>query len=267
MQKFLTDVFSEEEANLIAFGVPLGDKNAVERFRKTSWFVEFYDVDKRKNLVENVKSFDMGNVRLEDVEKNVKEIRNKNKISFMISNAHLPSLHALKNFRGKLLVFDAHSDLPNEYIDEKIISMDKIRDKRVNDSTWLRRLVEENNLEVFIVGLRSADEDAINFADRENIQFVTPTEVKNNLQKVKNDIKNFTKNSSLYVSLDIDVFDPSIAPGVMYPEPNGILFPHFQEIIASIDGEIKGIDVNCMKDDEVTNFLAVRSVFEILSKI
>jgi agmatinase len=268
MEKFLTDVFTENEANVIVFGVPVGKlKRAVESFRKASWFIETYDIDKRKNILEKVKTFDRGNVKIDDVSKIRKEIASQEKVSLMISDSHFPTFYATRNFKGKLLVFDAHNDLYDSYIDEKIISLSNTRDKKHNDATWLRRLVEENNLEVFIVGLRSGSEDIMKFIDEENIQFATSNDVKNNLQKVKEEIKSFTKNSSLYISLDVDVFDPSIVPGVKYPEPGGILFSDFQNIVESIDGKIKGIDVCCMKDDEVTNFLAVRSVFEILGKI
>ena len=83
----------------------------------------------------------------------------------------------------------------------------------------------------------------------------------NDIEKVKNEIKNFAKNSSLYISLDIDVFDPSIAPGVKYPEPGGILFLDFQNIIEVIDAKIKGIDVCCMKDDSAVTYCpAIKSV-------
>jgi agmatinase len=268
MEKFLTEAFPENEANVIVFGVPLGKvKKSVETFRRASWFIEVYDIDKRKNLLEKIKTFDRGNIRLSEIEKIRKEISSQEKISLMISDSHFPTFHAVKSFKGKLLVFDAHNDLYDSYLDEKIISLSNTRDRKHNDATWLRRLVEENNLEVFIVGLRSANEDIMKFIDEENILYATSNDVRNNLQKVKNDVKNFTKNSSLYISLDVDVFDPSIAPGVKYPEPGGILFSDFQNIVENIAGKIKGIDVCCMKDDEVTNFLAVRSVFELLGKI
>jgi arginase family enzyme len=65
----------------------------------------------------------------------------------------------------------------------------------------------------------------------------------------------------------VDAFDPSIAHGVKYPEPGGILFSYFQNIVDSIEGDIKGMDVCCMKDDEATDFLAVRSIFELLGKL
>jgi len=268
MVKFFSQEFSEDQANVITFGVPVGkDKKAVETFRKTSWFVEVYDVEKKKNLLKNVKPFDIGNVKIEDAGRLMKEISSKDKVSLMMSDAHLPTYFALKNFKGKLLVFDAHSDLYDEYIDEKIIAATHSRNKKMNDTTWLRRLVEENNLEVFIVGLRSVNEDIMKFIEEENIQYATSNDVRNDLEKIANNVKNFAKNSSLYISLDIDVFDPSIAPGVKYPEPGGILFSDFQKIVGVIDAKIKGIDVCCMKDNEVTNFLAVRSIFEILSKI
>lgn len=232
MQKFLTDEFTEDEANLIVFGIPAGkDRKAVDSFRKTSWFVEFYDVYKRKNFIENVKPFDKGNFKIEDAGKVRKEIQSKDKVSLMISDAHLPTLYALKNFKGKLLVFDAHNDLYDDYLDEKIIAATNTRNRKINDTTWLRRLVEENNLEVFIVGLRSANEDIMKFIDEENIQYATSKELRNNLQKVVSDVKSFAKSSSLYISLDVDVFDPSIAPGVKYPEPDGILFSDFQSVL------------------------------------
>jgi agmatinase len=268
MDKFLTDIFTENEANVIVFGVPLGKaKRSVESFRSASWFVEMYDVDKKMNILEKVKTFDKGNVRLDDVAKMRKEISSQNKVSLMISDSHFPTFQATRNFKGKLLIFDGHNDLYDSYSDKKIVALTNSRDKKQNDATWLRRLVEESNIEVFIVGLRSANEDTMKFIEEENIQFATASDVRNNLQKVKDEVRGFTKSSSLYVSLDIDVFDPSIAPGVDYPEPGGILFSDFQGIVANIDGKIKGIDVCCMKDDEVTNFLAVRSVFELMSRI
>jgi len=268
MEKFVTDIFSEVDANVIVFGVPVGKhKKAISSFRKSSLFIEPYDIDKRRNLLENVKIFDMGNVGINEIEKVRKEIQDKEKVSLMVSDAHLPSFYSLKKFKGKLLIFDAHSDLFDSYSDEKIIAASNTRDKKTNDATWLRRLVEENNLEVFILGLRSANEDVMKFIDEENIQFATSDEIKSSMQKVKNDLKNFTKNSVIYISLDTDVFDPSIAPGVKYPEADGIMFSHFKDLVDGIEGKIKGIDICCMMGDEVTNFLAVRSVFEILGKI
>jgi hypothetical protein len=76
--------------------------------------------------------------------------------------------------------------------------------------------------------------------------------------------------NALSDSLDIDVFDPSFAPNVHYPEPSGISFEDFRKVVDKIKGEIVGIDLCCLKFSEEsyqTEFLAVKSLFKILSKV
>jgi agmatinase len=283
MRKFLTDIFSEQESNVIVFGVPLGKfgKNELNSLREASWFVETYDIDRKINLLENVKVFDSGDLKLKslkEITQMTKEIIENKKIPLMLGGNHLSTFYSFQAFAEdtKLIVFDAHCDLKSKYIDEKvreagILNKKCIIDENLNSATWLRRLCEIiNPKNVMIIGIRSADEDEIIFAKENGILFYTSEDVKNSIEEVKLILNQFTKLSKVYVSLDIDVFDPSIAPAVLYPEPNGIFFAHFKELIDSINGKIVGIDVCCIrpiKDSQVTEFLAIKSIFEILKKI
>jgi agmatinase len=101
-----------------------------------------------------------------------------------------------------------------------------------------------------------------------NILYFTPTQIRKNIQLVKKKLSEFTKNSRVYVSIDIDVFDPSIAPAVEYPEPNGLFFHEFVELIEAFEGKLVGMDLNCQKflpNNQITEFLATRAVFEVLN--
>jgi agmatinase len=286
MKKFIHDNYTEEEANVIAFGVPVGrwSKEALDSLREANWFVEFFDLDKERDLLENVKVFDKGNLEISDykqlskVTDGVREILDKDKIPLVLGGGHLLTLYSFQAFDKdtKLIVFDAHCDMKDEFIDEKMLDLDFISDNaelnpKVNDVTWLRRLCEKiNPKNVMQIGLRSGDLSELGFLKESGIKYYTANQVKEHLNKIKNDIRKFTKNSKVYISLDIDAFDPSIAPAVDHPEPNGLLFKEFQELVDSVSGKLVGMDLVCLKpikDNQITEFTAVRAVFEILGLV
>ena len=142
---------------------------------------------------------------------------------------------------------------------------------KINDVTWLRRLCEIiDPKNVIQIGLRSGDWLELEFLKSSGIKYYTSKMVQDQFKKVKGEIRKFTKNSNFYISLDVDVFDPSIAPAVDHPEPNGLLFRQFQELINFMSGRLAGMDVCCLKPikgNQVTEFTVVRSVFEILNKL
>ena len=78
------------------------------------------------------------------------------------------------------------------------------------------------------------------------------------------------KVDNVYLSIDIDFFDPEFAPGTGYPEKNGFspeqFLPILKELIKS--GKVKGADiveVSPPKDkDGMTAKLAARLLLEFL---
>lgn len=272
-QKFFTDLFSEKESEIIVMGIPngKGGKEYIDSIRKQSWFVEIFDIYKNKNLF-NKKICDIGDITdYEKLSEKLKEIFNENKIPIIITKGDIASYHASKIARTmKIVSFDAHTDLLEKYTDEKIESIDGFKDEKINSSTWLRRTVEiigEDS--VCIIGLRSVNEDLMNYLEEKKIFYLTPREIKDDIEGVKEQISIFTKDEKIWINLDVDCFDPSIAPNVDYPEPEGINFREFQEIISAFRGRVAGITLcggNPMQGN-VTEFLSVRSVFELLSKV
>ncbi len=281
---FVTDIFGEEEANVIVLGVPIGKgtKKTIQKLREVSRFVEPFDVVTKRNLLKNVRIFDKGDVKLKklsNITQSVKRILQKDKVPLILGGNHLLTYYTLKAYHNlgrevKILVFDAHADLKDEYLDKKIKEMNYVKgiriDKKLNDATWLRRVLEwQNPKNVFLAGIRSLDEDEFSFIKDNAILYLTSSEIKKDLMGSANTLRRFTQNSNVYVSLDIDVFDPSVAPDTYYPEPDGLLFEHFKQLIEAVAGKVVGIDLCCVKTSKnnVTEMLAVRCLFEILSKV
>jgi agmatinase len=277
MKKFSISNFNEKEANVIFFGIDYtkDSRLLLEKIREASYFVEPFDIY-GNNLLEKVRLFDAGDFKIKDfgeISQKFIEIRKENKIPFMLSRGHLPSFYATKNLKKeKLIVFDAHADCKNEYIDEIIVfDADKNKDeKKFNGSTWLRRLLENSKIEVLLIGLRSFDEEEISFLKDKGVKFFTSLEIIRKKVEVLNEIDRFTKDSEIYISLDLDVFDPSILSATDYPEPGGLTYFDFVDIIESIKGKLIGANVCCLKPIEnnlVSEFLAIKSIFHILSKV
>ncbi|MBI2545355.1 MAG: arginase family protein [Candidatus Aenigmarchaeota archaeon] len=274
--KFLGTDFSLEESNAVVFGVPLGKGSikSLESIRRVSSFVEPMDLDYDVNLLEKVKTFDKGNIELDSLDKiteEIKNILNMKKIPLMLGGNHLSSYYSVRAFKKvKLIVFDAHGDFKNSYDDEKIRAMNEGVEfnPKFCDATWLRRISEIIQPEnIMLIGVRSCDEFEFNFMKNSGIQFFTSRHMLENPEEVYNAIEHFTKSSDVYVSLDFDVFDPSVAPAVEMPESDGIFFNNFQNAVKSIGGKIVGMDLCClnsMEGNEISEFLATRSMMEVL---
>ena len=75
----------------------------------------------------------------------------------------------------------------------------------------------------------------------------------------------------LYISLDLDAFDPAYAPGVSHHEPGGLSSRQVIELIQSINSEVVGADIveyNPNRDfQNMTAFLAAKMMKEILGKM
>jgi agmatinase len=121
-----------------------------------------------------------------------------------------------------------------------------------------------------LIGLRSFDEEEINFLKNRGVIFFTSLDIIRNKVGVIEEIVRFTKDSEVYISLDLDVFDPSILPATDYPEPGGLSYFDFVDIIEAIKGKLIGADVCCLKpieNNRISEFLVIKSIFHILSKV
>ncbi len=152
-----------------------------------------------------------------------------------------------------LLVFDAHADLRDEYLGE-----------RLSHATAARRCLEELGPSGLCqIGVRSGTREEFAWMRRNATLFPpTPEGVRSALGRT---------TGPLYLSLDLDVFDPGVLPGTGAPEPGGIGFPAFEACLAEIARSgrpVVGADVVelCPACDptQASAVLAAKAVREIL---
>ncbi len=237
-----------EEADIVIFGVPFdstvsfrpGARFAPNVIRLESDGIETYSPYLNKDI-EDLSITDIGDVEvipanvsktLDNIYEQTKAIINDDKFPFMIGGEHLVTLPAIKALNEKypdlhIIHFDAHTDLRNEYLGEELSHATVMR--RVHD------LVGDNKIYHF--GIRSGLKEEFIFANEHNfIEKYTVGSVK----ETANRLKEFP----IYITLDLDVLDPSILSGTGTPEAGGLTFKELHSAILSLkELNIVGCDI------------------------
>ena len=166
-----------------------------------------------------------------------------------------PILKAFANFYSHvdILHFDAHADLYDEYEGDKYSHACPFA--RIMENKLASRLVS--------VGIRTLNTHQKKQAERFGVEIVEMKEFSNwSLPEFKNPV---------YISLDMDGFDPAFAPGVSHHEPGGLSSRQVIDIIQKINSKVIGADIveyNPKRDvQDITGVLAAKMMKEILGKM
>lgn len=238
-----------DEAQLVIFGAPFdsttsfrpGTRFAADYIRMDSFGLETYSPYADKDLADYALT-DIGNLELpfgnaekslSAIEQTAAEILAAGKIPFLIGGEHLVSLGAIraayKKYPNlKLLHFDAHADLRNDYMGEPLSHAAVIRRSWdfMGDGT------------IYQFGIRSGEKAEFEWAKSH-----THLE-KFGYDTLKDVVASLGNDDPIYVTIDLDVFDPSIFAGTGTPEPGGLFFKDMIEILKTIAPlNIVGADV------------------------
>lgn len=246
---FISCEASYEEANLVIFGAPYdktasfkkGTRFAPAAIRKDSDGIETYSPYQDKDL-ENTKVFDAGDLDISELDpvlmiKKVNEFTTKvladGKTPIMLGGEHLITLgaaHAIVNKYPDIyfLHFDAHTDLRNDYLGEML-----------SHATVMRRVWELiGDRRIFQFGIRSGERQEFLFA---NSHVYTNKFNCDNIDAVITHLK----GKNVYITIDLDILDPSIFSGTGTPEAGGITFTDLLNCILKFkDLTIVGADLN-----------------------
>jgi len=161
-----------------------------------------------------------------------------------------------------LIVFDAHPDL-----------MPPVDNKMPTHEEWLRALIEDGfpAENILLVGVRNQDKEEYRYIKEKGIKIMSMNALNEDLQESCDNIMEFANGKELYVSLDIDVVDPSAAPSTGYPEPGGLTSRQMLYLIQRINKikNLKAVDIveiNEVKDKENNN-MTVKLGAKILSEL
>jgi agmatinase len=192
---------------------------------------------------------------IEEITKNHLDLNSKiitlggdHSITFPIIKAHHKKYPKLD-----ILHIDAHSDLYDSYQGDKYSHACPFA--RIMENRFAIRLVQ--------VGIRTLNTHQAEQAKKYKVE----------IHQMKNlDLSTITKfENPLYISLDMDGFDPAFAPGVSHHEPGGLTSRQVIGLIQSIDAEVIGADIveyNPNRDfQNMTAFLAAKMMKEIIGKM
>ena len=168
-------------------------------------------------------------------------------------------LNSLTKKYGDLTIvhLDAHRDLADTFIGEKY-----------SHASVMRRVYEIGVNELIQIGIRSASKEEEDFVSKQsNITTFKNKSVFNHLDSVEYYLSNI--NTPIYLSIDMDVLDPSIAPSVGNPTPDGLLYSHIESILKCLSSKnVIGIDVVETASDRLGDITAVSAskiIYDFLS--
>ena len=235
--------------------------------------------------IPNFQAVDVGDVKIEptEVESNLIAInnfltnlynQNKKIIPVMIGGDHFCTYPVVKAVGDQLekkeefgvLIFDSHLDFYQEW-DKGVYSHATIS-HRIYDLEYV------NNNNLLIVGTRDIDIEEFDLASSENIKYLNAYHIIDGLDYYIDSIKEFFKKSNiknLYVSIDIDALDPSIAPGTGYAIPGGFSYRDIWKILKEITElfNVIGFDLvevapNLDLENKMTCILAAKLIVEFM---
>jgi len=228
-----------------------GTRNGPAAILAASQQVEFYDEELKQEIPECVKIFtapflepdkSSPKAMMDKVGEAIGEILDAKKLPIMLGGDHSLSIGSTLAFakrypQGGILHLDAHSDLRESW-----------EGSEYSHASSMRHALAEG-LKLVSVGVRSTsreiEEDLPKeWQSRRKVFFACPEPGRGGANVPVADIVKVLPEQ-IYVSIDIDVFDPSIMPAVGTPEPGGLMWHDVLALLKAVARERKvlGLDV------------------------
>ena len=194
-----------------------GADSAFDAFIEASENMELYDIETDMEVYKNgihilpeITEKASPESVFETVYNRTKELLKTNKFLTFFGGEHSISIGIIKAFYEKyqnitILQLDAHADLRASYLGSKFNHACAVHDAGKNTN-----LIQ--------VGIRSMDICEKQYLNKEKCFFAEDMFQKNDW--IKKSINLMTDD--VYISIDLDVFDPSIMPATGTPEPGGL---------------------------------------------
>lgn len=161
-----------------------------------------------------------------------------------------------------VLVFDAHADLRAEYSGTKYSHACVI-------SRLLDFLSRDN---IYLVGTRAMSKYEYEKLKNTGMRYLTSRSIKKfGIKHAASSLLDYINTcGKIYLSVDVDVFDPAYAPGVATPEPDGVTPTEFFEILYEIiNNKFVALDVVEVTPpydlSAITSMLAAKVIIEFMA--
>ena len=242
-----------------------GSDQAFEAFIEASENMELYDIETDSEVyLEGIHTLELvieksspENV-FSAVYTKTKELLKTGKFLTFFGGEHSISIGVIKAFYEKfpditILQLDAHADLRKSYLGSKYNHACAL-----HDASLVTNLVQ--------MGIRSMDKCEKQYLKVENCFFAQDIVLSN--EWIDDSISKMTEK--VYLTIDLDVFDPSIMPSTGTPEPGGLDWDTVINYLLQVfkNKEIVGFDIVELAPIENIshpNFLAAKLYYKLLS--
>lgn len=238
--------------------------------REASFGFEKFNTVFNKDL--NTTFYDFGDVNVVPgncqktcniVEDTVNELLDLNLKPIIIGGEHSASIGAIKALTDRyekltVIHLDAHRDLAFDFVGEKY-----------SHATVMRR-AHEMGANLVQIGIRSSSKEEEEFVKSTyDIQTFRNRDVHKHMDAIEYYLVNI--DGPIYISIDMDVIDPAIAPSVGNPTPGGLEVFHLEKILETLcHKNIVGLDVVETATDKLgdnTAVVAAKIIYDFLTLI
>lgn len=270
----ISDQFAQKErAKIYLQSIPYdgtstwgkGADNGFEVFLDAAENMELYDIETKSevykkgiHILNAIKEKSTPEAVFQAVYESTKELLKSNKFLTFFGGEHSISIGLIKAFYEKynnltVLQLDAHADLRPEYHGTPYNHACAVYDA-------------SKNTNLIQVGIRSMDESENEHLNREKCYFAEDIYAKT--AWMQDSINQMT--DQVYITIDLDVFDPSIMPSTGTPEPGGILWNNCLNYMRMVfeQREVVGFDIVELAPIpglKAPEFLAAKLYYKLLS--
>lgn len=216
-------------------GASKGASEIIKASQHLEYYDEQFDIEPFENGIHTLNPLNLKDKEPEEAIKIISEESEKHKKKFLISlgGDHSITIGIVKGLEKEndfdVIILDAHTDFFHSW-----------NNSQYNHRCTAQRIIK--NHKVLEIGIRSMDIDEKELIDsNENINTIKAYDydkemLKQELKKLKNNI---------YISIDVDVFDPSFIRNTGTPEPGGFFWNDIINILKIIFKEknIIGADI------------------------
>jgi agmatinase len=208
----------------------------------------YWDINGKKKMLEKTRIVDCGDVDVAyyDIDRNmelitsaVKAILDREALPVLLGGDHsvsFPIVRAFERFAPLDIVHvDAHLDFIDEVDGMKFASGSPLR--RMRELGFVRHMTHFG-----IRDIRSREADYAE-ATRRGSRIFTREEIREGGTKTV--LEKLPEMANVYVTIDVDGFDPSIAPGTGSPTVDGLLYHEVRSLLQGVarGGKVVGFDV------------------------
>jgi len=233
---------------------------------EASKYLELYDIEtdsevyKEGIFTADPIHADSSSVLLRKTEATVSRYLKDNKLVAALGGDHSVSIGVIKSYAKhyknlSVLHLDAHAD-----------SRDSYEGTQYNHACVIAR-AREFTKNIVSAGIRSMDSSERAKVDKKKMFFAH--DMHESDKWINGAVRLLT--DSVYITIDLDVFDPGIMPSTGTPEPGGLCWYQVMKLLASVSRSkhVVGFDVVelCPSEHKAPDFLAAKLIYKLLSYI